>query len=226
MNILAKCFFGLAFAGVSLFPANGATVVFDNLTASGDAAHGVRDSQGVLVSGTTFQGAIGRFTISNTAIEAAFALGDTGAISSGFQQFDATPTGTFALYSFVPGAFQTTESFGTKASSNTWGGSIMYAVFYKGASISAATELFIAQLNTTFPTDPEVGAALNQFTSIRPSTITDMVVGTTGASFDYGLGGGAQSTFQLAQVGAVPEPSRMMLVALGAMGVVVRRRRK
>lgn len=59
----------------------------------------------------------------------------------------------------------------------------------------------------------------------------DSVSLSTASSTTINAIGGVGSTFGTSQLrteafGTVPEPSRMMLVALGAMGVVVRRRRK
>jgi hypothetical protein len=201
----------------------GATIAFDNLTALGDAAHGIRDANGVLVSGVSFSGALGRFTISNSAISSSFASNDFAAIQAGFQQFDPVG-GSFALDTFEAGAFSANEVFNTKNSVVPgYGGSTVYAVFYKGATISGASELFVAELNTTFPTDPEVGAAASASFSIRPSTVANLVVGSVGAPHDFGIGGGAQSTFQLAN--PVPEPSRLVFLGFGLIGIITRRRR-
>ncbi len=200
-----------------------ATIAFDNLTASGTAAHGIRDANGVLVSGVDFSGALGRFTITNSAISSSFASNNFAAIQAGFQQFDPVG-GSFALDTFVPGAFSASEVFNTKNSVVPgYGGSTVYAVFYKGATIGTASELFVAELNTTFPTDPEVGAGASASFSIRPSTVANLVVGSGGASHDFGLGGGAQSTFQLAN--PIPEPSRLVFLGFGLIGVIARRRR-
>ncbi|MBL9145903.1 MAG: PEP-CTERM sorting domain-containing protein [Verrucomicrobiaceae bacterium] len=211
-------------AVASVAPA--ATVTFDNLNGGGDAAYGVRDAAGTLISGSGFSGVMGRFTISDSTIQSNFASGNVAAISTGFSAFDPVG-GTFALDSLAAGAFQTSESFDTKASTNTFGGSSIYAVFYKGASIATATELLIAKLSSAFPTDPEVGLALTGAASFSPSGITSLLVGTSGgAPHDYGIGGGALPTYGLSLVNAAPEPSRAMLAGLGLMGLVIRRRRK
>ena len=215
----------LLLVGATFAPA--ATVTLDNMNGGGNAAYGIRDAAGTLVSGAGFSGIMGRFTISDSAIQTNFSTGDVAAISSGFSAFDPA-TGSFALDSLgFPGAFQTSESFDTKASTNAFGGSTIYAVFYKGASIATATELLIAKLATAFPTDPELGLALTGNASFSPSGITSLLVGTSGgASFDYGIGGGALPTYGLSLVNAAPEPSRAMLAGLGLMGLVIRRRRK
>ena len=219
-NFLLKFLLMVSVTGSS--PA--ATVVFDNLTALGDGAYGIRDASGTLVSGSEFVGALGRFTITNSAISASFAANDFASIQTGLQQFDPV-NGSFALDNFASGAFQASKDFDTKDSVNPgFGGSTVYAVFFRGSSISAATELFIAQLTSTFPTDPEVGAALTANVSLRPDTVANVVVGYANLTpFDYGFGSGPLSTFGMAQ--AIPEPSRALLLGLAGMLTLFRRRR-
>jgi hypothetical protein len=140
---------------------NGATVTFDNFFVSGvdvTGAYGVRDASGALAS-NSFHGIMGKFTIADSAVTSNFASGNVGAIASGFQAFDSV-TGSFDLGNPVDGVFQSTESFDTKASSNSLGGSSVYAVFYNTSAIATATQLFIAKLTAVFPTDPELGATL------------------------------------------------------------------
>mgnify|MGYP001224289146 CR=1 FL=1 len=213
----------LSLACLFIGEARSATVIFDNVNGSGNAAYGIRDADGVLVSGVGFQGALGYFTISNSAISSSFAGNDLAAIQSGFTQFDPVD-GTFSLSSLAAGAFQTNEIFDTKASSNTFGGSIVYAVLYKGTSIATATELLIAQLNAQFPTDPEIGLTATLNVSLAPSSVTNLVVGSSGGpAHDYGLGGGELPTFGM--VAAVPEPSRSLLL-LGGLACLGWRRRQ
>ena len=219
----SSVFLSLALVTMS---ASAATVSFDNFTTAVDGAQIIRDAAGVAVAGTGFKGTIGQFTITDSAITTAFgqATPDLAAISTGFNAFGSA----FALDDFGAGIFQTSQSADTKVASNTLGGSTIYAVFYKGTSIATATELMIAKLNATFPTDPAVGAPLLgsaqlNSTSLAPS---GLLVGSVGDSFDAGYGGGAFPSFQMSLVGAAPEPSRVLLAGLGLMGLVIRRRRK
>jgi hypothetical protein len=200
-----------------------ATIVFGNANDDGDAAFGIRDANGVLVSGSGFQGAMGYFTISNSAISSSFAGNDLAAIGSAFAQFDPVG-GSFALGADFPGFFQTSEIFDTRASVNSFGGRAIYAVLYKGTSIATASELLIAQLNAQFPTDPVIGFDPPVTVLLSPATVNNLVIGTSGGpSHDYSLGGGALPTFGL--VAAVPEPTRAGLLVLGLMGACLRRRR-
>lgn len=204
----------------------GATITFDNLNTNGDGAYGIRsaaESGAVLVTTSNgYTGIMGRFTISDSAVSSNFASGNLGAIAAGFSAFDPV-TGNFALDSFGPGAFQTSESFDTKDASNDFGGSNIYAVFYNGASIATATELFVAKLNATFPTDPDVGLPLTGSASLNPTGLASILVGTTGAPNDYGLGSGPLATYQLV---GVPEPSRALILGVGMFGVLMIRNRR
>lgn len=223
---LIRVFFGVAFlllesvAGVAF----GATVTVDNFNATSDGGYGIRDTAGVLVQGSGFSGAIGRFTISNSAISTAFSSGNLASIQAGFAQFGSN----FALDDFGPGLFQSSEDQDTNLVANggtiygsAFRGASVYTVLFKGASIATATEMFIAQLNSVFPSDsfaPSLGNA-----ALRPDTILALVVGTSGGPVhDYGFGGGALPTFGLA---AIPEPSRAILLGLGFLGFGLRRRR-
>lgn len=215
----------LLFAALCVGSANAATITVQNLNAAGDGAFGIRDSSNVLISSSDFKGLLGTFGISNSTIASEFAAGNFSAIQSGFQQFDTTPNGTYPLNSLADGVFQSSLNNDTKAASNSFGGSSIYTVFFKGATLATATELLVAQLNSFFPTDPDVGAPLLGDALFRPDTISNLVVGTAlGASFnhDYGLGGGALQTFALQ---AVPEPSKLLFIGFGVVGGLLRRRR-
>jgi len=222
-----KFVFSIIVLSLSAAGLNAATVTLDNFNTAGDAGYGIRDSAGVLVSGSSFKGMMGRFTISDSAVTSNFTAGDTAAIAAGFDGFNPTAAGQFTLDNYGSGLFQGSVDYDTKTTSNTFGGSTIYAVLFKGTSLATATELFIAKMTTTFPTDPLVGLAQTGAASIKPDGISSILVGNTSPlTNDYGFGGGALPTYQMALVGAAPEPSRAMLAGLGLMGLVIRRRRK
>ena len=222
-----KKFFSVLFVACTsgLF---GATVSLDNLDVSNNGAYAVRGAGATSASFITtadgYKGVMGRFTITDSAISSAFSSGDVAAINTGFSAFGST----FAVDNLVDGVFSTTQSADTKAPS-AFGGATIYTVLFKGASIGAATELLIAKMAAVFPTDPDGGGALSSDVFFRPSGgsgISSIIVGGNGADFDFGGGSGVQPTYQLALVGAAPEPSRVLLAGLGVMGLVIRRRRK
>jgi len=207
---------------VSSWSLRGATVTISNLSDLGNGAHGVRDASGVLVNDAVgFRGAMGYFTITDSQISSSFSGGDFAGIASGFQMFDPI-AGFFTLNSFAAGAFQSSETFDTKVSSNSFGGQPIYVVLFRGAALASATELLVAKLTDLFPTDPEIGAPLPSSTALRPSKVGSLVVGSVGATHDYGFGSGPLTSYQLA---AVPEPSRALLLLGGVAGLMMRRRR-
>jgi hypothetical protein len=208
---------------LSSLSAYSATVAFTNFNLTNTGAHGVRDAMGVMVADSSFGGMIGYFTISDTQVQTHFANGNTTSLAAGFTQFGLN---TFELNEeFDPGVFNEDHSFDTRASQNTVGSRNIYAVFFKGSSLSTASELFVAKLSSTFGIDPELGAP--QFTNVNmiPSSIVSTLVGGAGASYDYGFGSGPLATYQLASVAAIPEPSRALLLLGGVVGLFLRRRR-
>ena len=206
---------------------NAATVTFDNFTPTVDNAQLILNAAGVAAPDSTYHGAIGKFTISDSAITTAFSAADSdmAAISSGFLQFGTS----FGLLDAGNGAFQASVSGDTKVASNTFGGSAIYAVFYKGATLAGATELLIAKLTSTLPTDPTVGAPLLASASLNSQSLAPggLLVGSVGAPMDAGFGGPSVSSFQMSaiNVSGVPEPSRALLLGFGALGLMFRRRR-
>lgn len=204
---------------------NAASVAFDNFNPAYDGAQIIRDATGTAVTGAAFKGILGTFTISDSAIVTAFSqpTPDLAAISTGFSSFGTS----FSLDDFGAGIFSTNQSGDTKVASNSIGGSTIYSVFFKGASIATATELLITKLTATFPTDPAVGAPLSGSAQLNSAGLapSGLLVGSVGASYDA-YGNGALPSYQMALVGAAPEPSRAMLAGLGLMGLVIRRRRK
>ncbi len=198
------------------FATQAATVTVDNFS-DGGGAYGVRDASGAFITDGGYRGAIGKFSITDSAIQTSFSGGDVAAVSAGFQVF-----GSEFSQAVIPGAFQQDA---VNAYPSSFSGT-EYLVLYKGSSLATATELLIAKLLSTFPTDTSPLPAVTGFAQLRPSNVATLLVGSTGAAFDFGGTDGALPSFQMALVTASPEPSRAMLAGLGLMGLVIRRRRK
>lgn len=197
------------------FSAQAATVTVDNFS-DGGGAYGIRDSAGAFITNGGYKGAIGKFSITDSAIQSNFASGDVASVSSGFQIF-----GSEFSQTVIDGAFQQDA---VNAYPSSFSGT-EYIVLYKGSSLATATELLIAKLLSTFPTDTSPLPAVTGFAQLRPSNVSSVLVGSIGTAFDFGGTDGALPSYQMALVGA-PEPSRAMLAGLGLMGLVIRRRRK
>ena len=136
---------------LALGSSKAATLTLSNQNTASNGAYGVADSTGALYSGTGVLGVMGRMTISDAAITAAYATGNIAAISAGFQPFDPA-TGTFALNSLgASGAFETSKDYDTRASANSFGGSAIYVWIYKGTTRANATEHLIVKLSAPSP---------------------------------------------------------------------------
>jgi hypothetical protein len=213
----------LAFA-FATSAAQAATMAFNNFNDTATNAYAVRAANGAFVTTSgSYTGILGTFTISDSAVTNAFNSGDTAAIAAGFTAFDPV-TGTFALDNLQPGVFDASESFDTKTTSNSLGGATVYTIFYQGASIATATEMFIAKLNAVFPTDPAVGAPGIGNAALNPTGVNSILAGSVGAPADP-VGAGALPTYQLSAVAAVPEPSKTMVLATSLFGLLALRRR-
>lgn len=203
--------------------AGAATVTIDNLNAAGDGAYGLADNSGALLTTAAGQVMLGRMTMSDASIANNFNLGNIAAIWAAFQPFDIA----FDPDSLAPGAFQIDLSADTRASQNALGGSAIYVWAWNSSSATplSATQGLIAHLSDVFPTDPELpDSPLFAITHLRSPAV--LVVGTSGPqTYDYGLGSGPLSEYRMDVAGAAPEPSRAVLMIMGACLVIFRRRR-
>lgn len=220
--MLKHLLFSLIILGGSITCAGAATITIDNLNSAGDGAFGLADNAGTLLTTATGSVIIGHMSMSDASIANNFNLGNIAAIWAAFQPFDTA----FSPDSLAPGAFQLDLMADTRASQSTLGGTDIYVWAWNTASSTplSAGQGLIAHLSDVFPTDPELpGSPLVATVHMRSSA--NLVVGSVGASYDYGLGSGPLPTFELAAVGASPEPSRAILIFMGAGLVIFRRRR-
>lgn len=184
---------------LALCSTQAATITISNYSSNYDGFYGIADNTGALVSsGSAATGVMGRMTLTDQQISDLAATNNIAALSAGFVPFDPV-NGTFALNSVANGAFESSETFDTRASVNTFGGSPIYVWIYKGVSRTTATEYLLFKLNSNFPTDSEVEPPEGPVpTSIRLGDVAIRFAGDSGPqTHDYGLGGGALPIYKM-----------------------------
>lgn len=168
----------------------GATLTVSNYNEAGTGIHGIADSTGTRVASGGGFGLIGRFTISDAEVKNKALAADITGLNAAFQTFD--PAGTaFTLDSWgQPGAFETAISADTKATTRPgFGGSAVYLWLFKGQSRTTATEYLLVRLSKEFPTDAEQAPPAQADISLNPTTVAELVAGSSGPqTFDYANG--------------------------------------
>jgi PEP-CTERM motif len=158
--------------------------------------------------------ALGTFSTEPTT--AADILGSFSQLGNGVGFFGAAAPGYFA--GSVNGAITDPGVFVGKT---------VYAVFGNGATIATSTELAVWKAVTnaegnTFTADNPVGGPNSVLTFASRGTL---LVGTIVPLYNSGQAGfAAQPAFRLASVVPIPEPSALLLSALGALALLRRKR--
>ena len=163
----------------------------------------VVNAAGTLVNGF---GAVG--TLSEAGINGA----NTTWVGLNFQTWGlasgAVSTSTNGQFSFSGNVNPTGTDFS--------GDNIYLAIGFGGTSLATSTELFIYKFNTTFGT-ADSGAPINLVLGAGD-------IGTTLHGTEVTTPETANGRFRTAAITAVPEPSAALLGALGALGLLRRRR--
>jgi hypothetical protein len=148
---------------------------------------------------------------------------DTASATPTTQNAGVTSTVDFALFSGVArlggGATDTTTG-ATKA--DFFNGKQVYAWIFNNDDPALATEMgiFTSTAWSPIPTNGTVGDSLALGTTTA-TTIT--AVGGAGSVFTGGTS--LTNQLRLGEFNAIPEPSRLLLISVGFMGLVARRRR-
>lgn len=100
----------------------------------------------------------------------------------------------------------------------------IYTLIGNASTLAASTQLLIAKHTGAFAQDAPLFSAV---ATLDQSSGNGTVLwgNSAGGALDVG-GGSSLSTYRTLAVGAVPEPSRAMLAAMGLFAGLVRRRRK
>lgn len=181
------------------------TLTFNNYNSGATAVHGIADKDAVRIAAAdSAAGVIGTMkTLTDEQIDEAVAAGDLAALNADFQPFDSV-SGPFSLAAFgTSGVIESALSEDTRASAtNSLGGKAIYVWLYKGNSRTAATEIFLARLDSTFGTDLEDDVPLSGLVrSLRPANVARYYAGFSGPeTHDYSLGGGAATLFKMEAV--------------------------
>lgn len=228
---MKKTFLALSFLAASLSSVSAATLIADNVSSGLTRADGTT----ALANGRV---RFGTFVVSNLDItanannlaylDANFreVVNYSGAISSfatdGF--FDNSTLGTSANYAggstTYGGTTYDLSSGATNNVANDIAGSNIYMWVLNNAALASATEQAIFA-STYAWTDTDVAPSNDSSFDMTPSALTALV-GQVGTGADIGAGA---ASHRLSAIGAVPEPSRALLVLLGIGGLFLRRRR-
>lgn len=125
-----------------------------------------------------------------------------------------------------PGGLSASVSAGiTGLTNSSFIGKGIYVVMGNQPTLAASTELLIAK-SGTFAADAPVFAYTFTFDQAGGGGNANILWGSTNTNTGAIGGGTSQPAFSTLGVGAVPEPSRAMLAAMGLFAGLVRRRRK
>ncbi|HEY1080763.1 MAG TPA: Ig-like domain-containing protein [Prosthecobacter sp.] len=187
-SILGCC---LMFASAS----QGATITISNYSTGLNGVHGIADAASTRLGGATARGTLGRMNgLTESQVADLATAGNITALNAAFQPFGDD----FALDSLgAAGAFESEIFFDTHPSVRPgYGGSPIYVWMYKGTSRTSSSEYLLVRLTANFPTDSDLPSSpINVY--VRPDNVAQVLAGTTGgATFDYGLGGGAFALYQ------------------------------
>ncbi len=206
----SKLFLGLLLASFSA--ASAATINVGGVFSATSGLVGVSASGSVLSDGGYYIG-VGSFTSVPTISSDYSNLGAAVASMNVFASL-TSPTATGNTKGTITGAFAATGG----GNASLFNGKQIYFVIGNGSTVANSTDfaIFTTANNTSFPADVTgSGTAAVTF-----SSITNSVVLSNGGSED--AAGSARD--QIKMVSAIPEASTALLGAIGALGLLRRRR--
>jgi len=172
----------------------------------------VLDASGVPLTSGNRSWSVGYFAPSFN-----FADATASSIISGFTIFGTTNTN----FSFN-GAFSGSEAVALPANDATFTGKTIYTVVGNGATVAGSTAFAVLTANVLFPVVDGAANGLATSSTLAPSNVVFGKVLNSG-SFTQPAGGSFPSGVQVLTA-AIPEPSAALLGALGALGLLRRRR--
>lgn len=213
-------------ASLFVLATNASAALYTLTTGSSATASGIANSAGVGFQNSAnaaFAGAgFVSFGVFSGLTDAQIAAATTPAtLTSAYRQFGLG--GTFT----APGLTANRSTF-SRAENAPVGGTqfanqLMYVFVGNGASLAASTEFLI--LKTAFAFDPARDAIPTAETLTINTANTSVLIGTLVADVrTTGTDSSATPGWRTAALNAIPEPSTMLLGALGALGLLRRRR--
>ena len=203
---------------LALASVNGATITFATQPAAFTSFSPVVDSGGGLIGDGSGFVAIGVSTLSDLQIgQIGSDVGSVAAFRSDFTQFGASST--FG----GPGVFNEASLFNSSTSASTAGGNPfsgnpILLVAGNGADLASSSDIFVYKFNVNYETDAPLFAADLDLT--QPGTV---LFGGSQSSIAL-PNAGTHDGFAMGALAVVPEPSVALLGALGALGLLRRRR--
>lgn len=198
-----------AFASLISF-SQAATMSFTNLVNFDNTTNPIVNATGSLIANGTGFVATGYFaSLSDIMVTASL---DAAALGADFQVFNS---GSFnsgnGLYLFGSNT-NSNAAFNTQA---------VYTVIGNGTSIATSTQLLIAKHTTTFQADPTVTNPAVLSNTAGSGNVLTLLKGNFG-TFSADFGAGPSQAYSLSIL--IPEPSTALLGAVGALGLLRRRR--
>ena len=193
--------------------ANAATITLGGVF-SGTSGLTAKTASGDVLSAGGYYIAVGSYTIVPT-IEADFSNLNASVDLMNLFATGTSPTAAGNTQGTITGSFVGNGG----ADATIFNGKQIYIVIGNGATRAGSTDfaIFTSAANTLFPADVTQGSAA---ASVTLSSITNSVVLPNAGSED--AAGTARD--QIVMVSQIPEPSAALLGALGALGLLRRRR--
>ncbi len=189
-------------------PLFGVTYIVENNL--GSDSHKFTDNNGNFLTGTGGSAAFGYFDISDSEISSSASVSH---LLDNFNSFGDSETNfltpTFPL--FLEGIVSSQGNV-TGSDYDAFAGQSIYFFVGNGATLADSEEIFIYKFDVTF--------AANDSASVITITLDDNYI-----SENILVGGTGDGTFTTSSLGAVPEPSSLALIGLGAVGFIIRRRK-
>jgi archaellum component FlaG (FlaF/FlaG flagellin family) len=189
-------------AGLAILPSlQSADITLSNYSSTGLGIFGVSDNEAVLLGGEGPKGVVlGRMNVGETEVATMAAESNFAGLHEAFVPFQAA-SDPFTINSANEQGLLVAEfSASTRLSVSDFGGETIYVWIFKGSNDrTQATNVILAKLNATFPTDSESLPGETAFVFLRPDTATFLLGSGAGAAHDYQFpeGDGPLATLQM-----------------------------